>query len=381
MISIMLTGARCAMVGVCLVIGAPVGAVSFVATSATLNATLATMAAGDTVALVGTFGELRLQNRTFTRAITIDARQAVFTTTMVFDNVRGVSLSGGTFNIANNGAYAKGIAVYGGSNIYIDGVTVNGGGDGAVDQYGIAINGAYNAQVTNAKLNGLYSGIGMGQTTAGLIARNKITGATADGIDIADSHSVLASANSCTGGRPGPGAHPDCIQMWSIAGHALESDITVTNNAAYGPTQGFTDFDAGLRINISHNVVNTSYSQGIACYSCIDSTVSYNTMSTLPGSTYQTRYNVVGGSNNTVVGNIVAAYNEPRPASATASDEALDGFTVPVFGGDYLASSGGAAFAGEAAAVPEPSSWVLLVAGFAAVGVARRRAVATGRIA
>ena len=389
MFSIVLSSARCVAIGACLLVAAQSTATIYTVTPVTVDSTLSKLISGDTVALVGTFGEVRLTNRTFTRAITIDASRAVFTTTMVLDNVQGVAVIGGIFNIGPNGSYAKGIAVYGGKNIYLDGMTVNGGADGLVDQFGVTLSGTYNGQVTNAKLNGLYSGISLGGVTGGWIAKNKSMGSTSDGIDIGDSHGIKVIANTCASGHPGPGAHPDCIQVWSVAGHALASDITITRNSASGPTQGFTDFDQGLRLNISNNTVATSYPAGVACYDCVNSKITGNVLTTLSGAAYQTQVIVLGGSGNTVSGNTVAAYNAP-PTSGPVLADAMSGFVdaAPPFALDAIArpaDMGAAAspfrealLVDAPAAVPEPSTWALLIAGFAAVGVARRRSRTLG---
>ncbi len=380
-------GARGAAVYACLFAAVPSDAATLVATPANLAAMLSRAVGGDTVKLVGTFGEVRLTNRAFTSRVTIDASSAVMNTTMVLDHDRNVAVSGGTFNIAANGQWAKGIAVYEGANVYIDGVTVHGGG--TVDQFGVSFSGTHNVQVTNSKFSGLYSAIGLGSLTAGFIAKNTIVGSTSDGIDIADSHNVTAVLNSCTGTNPREGAHPDCIQMWSVAGHALTSDITVTNNNAYGSTQGFTDFDAGLRLTISNNTVTSTYSQAVACYDCVSSTISNNHVSTLPGAAYQARVQIVRGSGNIVSGNVVGSYVEPQHNATLVDDSSIDAMMLtdnggsPAFDLAVLANPEGPSFADGAsvAAVPEPSTWALLIAGFAAVGLARRRAVAAGRIA
>lgn len=375
----------------------PASAATLTATAATFDAKLSSLAAGDTLALVGSFGEVRLMNRTFAQTVTLDASNATFTTAMVFDNVWNVALHGGTFNIGSNGAYAKGVAVYNGANVYIEGITVNGGG--TVDQFGVTINGTHNAQVTFSKFNGLYSGIALGAVAGGFLAKNSFTASTSDGIDIADSHGVTASRNTCTGATPRAGAHPDCIQMWSVAGHALESDISVTYNTSIGAMQGFSDFDAGQNITISNNIVSSSYAAGVACYDCINSTITNNSVSTLAGAPYQSQVIVRGGSGNIVTGNMVAAYNQPRPAGSNPSFDGLTAYQGPAFDDSAFALPGGDTGGGavasadatllsdegavslDAGAVPEPSSWALLIMGFAAIGLARRRAVAAGRMA
>ena len=68
---------------------------------------------------------------------------------------------------------------------------------------------------------------------------------------------------------------------------------------------------------------------------------------------------------------------------APAFDEGI--LALPDDTGGSAVASGDAALVSEGetppdvGAVPEPSSWALLITGFAAVGIARRRAVASGR--
>ncbi len=396
MFYVILAAARCVAVVTCVVSVVPTSAAVLRATQATINSTFNAANGGDTIALVGAFDSVYLANRSFSQVVTLDGSQAQFSGTLTLDHVNQIALSGGTFNIGANGAYAKGVTVYAGSNVYFDNVTVNGSGNGLIDQFGIAANGTRNLQVTHSKLNGLYSGVGVGALTGGFIAANTFTGSTSDGIDIADSHGVTASGNKCVGGHPGPGAHPDCIQLWSVAGHALASDITVTNNSATGPTQGFTNFDAGIRIKFSGNTVASSYIAGVACYACVDSIITNNKLSTLAGSPYQTQVVIWGGSNNVVSGNLIAPYTAPMSGVASLDAEvALSDYSPPAFGDELfrpstgpsggllassLAASGASSFAeDDPTAVPEPSSWALFIAGFAAVGVARRRALAAGR--
>jgi len=354
----------------------PASAKIFTATQATLAAAFNIAAGGDMIKLLGNFDSAYLANRSFNGVVTLDSSQAVFSGTITFDNVSQVALNGGTFNIAANGAYAKGIAIYGGFNIYFDNVTINGSANGLVDQFGIAANGTHNLQVTHSKFNGLYSGIAAGALTGGFLAANTFVGSTSDGIDISDSHGTTAAGNKCSGGHPGPGAHPDCIQLWSVAGHALESDITVTGNSAYGPTQGFTDFDAGLRIKFTKNTVESSYIAGVACYDCIDSIITNNVLSTLAGAPYQTQIVIRNGSGNTILGNSIAPYIAPSAATSPENNPVVDLFSQTAFSDTPLSTyTDGAVSLTEdiPAAIPEPSSWALLVAGFGVIGLVRRR--------
>ena len=192
-------------------------------------------------------------------------------------------------------------------NITFNGSNITGSAGGE----GIAFSGTAGATVSTATFTGLQEAVVFGSVTSGNATRNTITGAVSDGIDIADSHGVTASYNSCSNGNPGPGVHPDCVQLWSVTGQPLQSQIIVRNNTATGPTQGFTAFDSmggEQQVQIINNTVNTSYAQGIACYSCINSTIAYNTLTTMAGAPYLTNLNVIGGTGNTVVGNVINPY-------------------------------------------------------------------------
>ena len=349
----------------------PLHAATFVVTSATIVSAFAAASAGDTLRLVGTFNAIRLQDRAFTTVVTLDASRALFRDTLTLRRVANVTVKGGRFDVTAGSAYNRAAGVYDSSHVAFIKPSVIGVGS----QMGIGFQDTTAASVVNGRFDGLRAGIGFDRITGGLVTGNRITHAVADGIDIGSSHNVTASYNSCALGTPGPGVHPDCIQLWSTAGHPIQSDITVTHNTAVGPTQGFTSFASGgggLRLTITNNTVTSSFPQGVACYDCIDSNISYNRLATLAGAAHVTNLNVIGGSGNTVVGNLIHA----RPPAGTA---AAARFVA-------VADSGlafGATAAGDTGAVPEPSTWAMLIAGFAAVGVARRRrqvrGVATGR--
>ena len=322
--------------------------------------------AKDVLQMTGVFDDLKLTSRSFAAPVMIDATNAQFTGTISLWGIDNLKFSGGTFRIAGGPIYTKAVAVYGGSNITFDRAVVY----GSAGESGITFAGTTNATVSNSVFHGLRSGIGFSAVNRGLATKNKIYEADSDGIDIADSHFVKATYNSCTNGNPGPGVHADCIQLFSLAGHPIQSDITISNNTAIGPTQGFTSFangGGGLRLHIINNVVATSQPQGIACYDCIDSDISYNRVTTLPGSLYQTNVNVIGGSGNTVVGNFIG--KKPAPAKAAAALRNISAF-------DPSAIAPGLIAAGSAADVPEPSAWTMLVFGFGAIGSALRRRAA-----
>lgn len=327
----------------------PGGAATILVTPATAVAAFNAATAGDVLKLSGNFSGLRLGNRSFSRTVTLDLSQAVFTNTLLLTAVTNLKVTGGKFDITKDVPYTKAASVVGGSNVWFDRTTIL----GATGEQGIVFAGTTNASVSNGRFDGLRSAVILSEVTTGSATRNRVTHSLSDGIDIADSHGVSATYNTCSLSVPAPGAHPDCIQLWSVTGHALQSDNNVSYNTATGYTQGFTSFSAGgggLRLTISHNVVNTSLSQGVACYECFDSNISFNTLTTLPGAAHLTNLSVLGGTGNTVVGNTINPF--------------------PVAGSHFADLIGPDEGAG---AIPEPSTWAMLLAGFAAVGLARRR--------
>lgn len=356
---------RCTTVGA---LGVSLAAAT-AAQSATLDATAATIGAvwgaaqpGDTIRLNGSFGLTYLQNKSSKGGITLDATKAVFTDSLIIRHVDGLKVIGGTYGAPTGGPTTSGRAVVinGGSNIafYSPVVVGNAGGQG------ISFSDTVGATVKSGNFAGLYSGVSMTRVTGGYMSGNTVTGALSDGFDIADSHNVTATRNSCSGGAPVAGAHPDCIQMWSIAGHAVQSDITITNNTATGPTQGFTSFDADkggeLRLTMVSNRVSTTYPQGIACYGCVDSNISYNRVTTLAGAAHVTNIHIIGGSNNIVVGNTIGAL--PKASHGAGVVTAFTEFDASTARGDA-----------GVGAVPEPASWLMMIGGFGIVGAAARR--------
>lgn len=334
----------------------PASATIFTATAATISGVWTRAGSGDVIRLTGAFGYTRLQNKVSAKAITLDASKAVFTDTLNFTRVDGVHVYGGKFDVTSGVTHDNYAAVvYGGNNVWFDKTTIVGVGN----QKGIGFDATTNVRVTNGSFTGLGVGVGLESVTGGLLTKNKFIKAYSDGIDVGDSHHVNATFNSCAGGAPGAGVHPDCIQLWSVTGHPLQSDNVVSDNSATGATQGFTSFEGGgggLRISILRNTAVTSYAQGIACYGCIDSNISYNSVKTLLGSRSMTNIHVVGGSNNTVVGNLIGpASGQTHRPSITAEGSAV------------LAASA------NASTVAEPGTWAMLLAGFGLVGLASRR--------
>lgn len=347
------------------------------ATSTNIKQAFASAVGGDKVVLSGNFGWTKLADYSYSSMVTVDASAASFTNSWQLDNISNVTVVGGTFGSAvASTRLGKAIAVYGGSNLSF----TNGTYLGAAKDGGLSISNATNVNVSSNTFSNLTVGGGFTNVTGLTLTNNAVGGAKKDGFNIVGSHKVLASHNSCTGNSPSPGAHPDCIQLWSIAGKTPMSDIKILDNYASGATQGFTIFTPQLggadRVTMSGNVVMSTMPQGLACYGCRDSVLSDNLLITLAGAAHWTNLNIVGGSNNTKSGNVfsrtgvVTPYHPtvgqlgygagvsaklpaPRPLSIAASSNALAGD-------------------GAVSAVPDAPVWITMISGFGLLGASMR---------
>lgn len=379
-------------------VAVPAQAATLSATAANLVAVFASAKAGDTIKVTGTIGSTVLQNRSFTSTVTIDATNAVFSDTLTLKNLSKVTFVGGTFG-STTAAMRTGRAVglYNSNNVIFSKPKFIGNSIGAA--VGLTVAGSTNIGISAGHFTGSKLGIGITSSSDVRISSSRFIGMTSDGVNIADSHRVTATANLCTDTVPSAMAHPDCIQLWSIAGNAPQSDIMLSKNTVYGATQGLTSFNSadggGIRISMIDNIITTSYPQGIACGECSDSVFTGNVLSTLPGAQWRTSMNIVGGTNNIIANNII----NPKPAATakmmadfSAEDsydpsemfyEALPDFVLEDLAylselGFYDSPSltmelGARSFESAAAAVPEPGVWGQLIFGFALTGLAVRR--------
>lgn len=359
-------------IGTAAVLALPAQGATFSATSATLKAVFAQVSSGDTIILRGEIPKIQLKNRSFTSAVTINASKAVFTGKLMIDDVDNLRIVGGTFGSSTSSWQDGGMAaINNGSYIQFSRPKMIGNGLGA--SRGINFKNTASASVTNGNFTGLSVAVGVNGVSNSNFSNNRIVDSTSDGFNIVNSHFVTVSGNICSGTRPSAGAHPDCVQLWSLAGQPVQSDIRILNNKAYGATQGFTSFDSarggGLRIEISNNLANVSYAQGVACYACVDSIFRDNRLITAPGAKHRTNLNIVGGRNNIVEGNTLGL----RPSGNTFTYDYLE---LEAFTGDSMFESskiGDSPFA--AASVPEPEAWLQLLTGFALIGFFSRKRV------
>ena len=389
-------------------------AIPFAADAAILNADPTNLASvfaraqeGDTIKVTGTFGSYALQNRSWINRVTLDATNAVFTDTLTIQNVTGLNILRGTYGSKTAPMRSnRAVAINKSSSIrFLLGTFIGNGattGEGA--PYGMIVSSSQFIQVSANLFSNFRVGIGVASSKNIKLDSSKFVGMTSDGINIADSHIVTMTANTCVGTVAFAGAHPDCIQLWSVKGNPANSDIAILRNTARDATQGFTSFNAsdggGVRISMIGNTVATSYSQGVACYGCFDSLFADNVISTLPGAPHMTTMNIIGGANNIARNNSIAPYVRPLSAALgalTVGEDALqsgfddvidlkdsidDAIDPLLFSEVTLAqnrlSDQETAFldlANEAVeAVPEPGIWTQLILGLGLSGaIARRR--------
>ncbi len=268
-------------------------AATFTAGPTTIVATIANAKPGDVVTITGNFTNFTIANRDFGAAgLVINGWDARFTGTFTLRNVTGLALRGVTFTVPPTTATTRAIAIGTSRRILIEYPAITGGGTG----YGIIAQASSDVTISNGRFRALRLGLGYIDVAGGRIADNSFIAMSSDGINVTGSSSkVDLIGNSCSGTAISPGAHPDCIQMWSTAGKPQLSDITITQTSVSGATQGITLFDlGGQRITIADNRVDTSYPQGIACYLCDDSRITGNVLTTQPGARWRTVINATG---------------------------------------------------------------------------------------
>ncbi len=244
------------------VLGAPGTAATVTATPGTFAEVLNHAAPGDAIRLQpGVYEAFAIKDRHWSPSVKVDATGATLRGIRLND-VGGLDWHGGTFD--GNEVERNGFNIYVADHIAIDGAT-------------------FSHLVRN--------GIGLGMVSDVRVTNNVFTDSGSDGIDIAMSRRVVVDHNRCGEFHPTPGAHPDCIQMWSHPEAPPTADITITNNEAIGAMAGITGFnhirngvdDGGFdRITVEHNYVKVSAYHGITIAPCRNCVVRHNRAETRP---------------------------------------------------------------------------------------------------
>lgn len=346
----------------------PAAAAIHTATQASFNTVFSTAQAGDTIVLQGAFNdEIRIRNRHFSTAVTIDATSATINRTLRINTSSGIAITGGQWN--HNATYGQMVTIKDSTDIKL--ARANFTGTSATISSALGVVQSSGISISDNKFTNVRTSIVITSTTDSLVTRNRILGATSDGIDVADSHRILVSSNYCGGTVPHSTAHPDCVQLWSLAGMPVQSDIVILNNVAEGATQGFTSFDpepfSGQRIVFAGNLTKLSFPHSISCYGCQDSLFLDNTVIAMPGTTWKTLVREPYGVNNTFINNQVFDYR-----NRTLEDVLAITHKFSTYRPDFVpgASTDIRTFS---TAVPDPGVWMQLLAGFSLIGLATRR--------
>ena len=257
-----------------------IAAALLAATPSTLSNVVAAAKPGDTIRLApANYGVLKIVNRSWNPPVVFEAAGATIPFVAI-GNSSGVTWRGGTVVGFGDGAYATG--------------------------YGFKMQHSSDISITGVKISEVRTGIVVDTSSRVRVANNDLSKVSADGIDVALSRNVAIDGNSCHDFATSPGAHPDCIQLWSRPTAPPTADVTITNNSAIGEMQGIGLFDSNLRdgvpdggfdrITITGNKVLNTMAQGIAMYNCRSCTVRDNNINSLPGYKNKAQLNVQGGS-------------------------------------------------------------------------------------
>ena len=258
------------------------------ATPQTLLQVVNNAVAGQVIRLApGDYAPIQLRMRDWTPAITIEAGNAHISSIELRD-VAGLTWHGGIFDGKE---------------------TIRSGFNAFRSQRIIVENGRFSHYLRN--------GIGFSEGSDARLIGNNFSDMGSDGIDIALSRRVLIDGTKCHDFRPTPGAHPDCIQLWSRPSAPPTADITVINTVAAGEMQGVTAFnhvrdnvdDGGFdRIIFASNDIRISFAQAVSLYDCRDCVARDNYIDTWENPHNRARLVVMGRSSVEQCGNVIKLF-------------------------------------------------------------------------
>jgi hypothetical protein len=356
-----------------------------VMTPTTINSALASVKPGDMLRMEGVFtSNLRIVNRDF-GGVRVDASRATMVEGMFLTNVHNISFTGGIWGRSDQDTRRWTIVeMKSSSNISFSGATLLGNGNNKGS--GLGVGESSFITIRNNDFIGHHTGIGIGASRDSLLVGNNFTRSSSDGIQMISNQRMIVSENRCTDIRPGVGAHPDCIQMWSVGATSLQTDIFILNNYAAGATQAFASFDprtgSGARLTFAGNYAAVTYAHGVTCGACTDSIFVDNIFVTPFGAQHQVGLRTTNGVNIFTQNNQtfdfrkdanaiwpVHVFSNLVPALAGLVGSSLESrsHTNRITSKAQLAS-----FSYDP--VPEPGTWLLMLLGFALVGRQMRQA-------
>lgn len=231
---------------------------------AAIAAALATATPGTTIAASGTCeAALRLPARDY-GGVTLDASEATLLEGAVIDRAKGLHIRGGRWGRTDRDTRLfHTITVTRAEDFSFCGATVVGNGNTVGS--GISVAESQGVTICDNLFDGhSAAGASVRSSSDAVVTRNRITNSTADGINITDSQRVVVSFNRCTDFKPGPLAHPDCIQLRNLKDRPPQSDVLVLGNVAIGQMQAFFG-DCNRTTFINNYAAVSKYLHTITC--------------------------------------------------------------------------------------------------------------------
>ena len=279
------------------------------ATPQTLQGLLDNAAPGDVIHLVpGDYAEIRLGQRDWSPAVTVEAGTARLRG-VVMSDVAGLSWHGGIFD---------------GGNIVRNGINITRGQRLSIEKVSFT--------------RYLRNGIGLSEVSDARVIGNSFSEMGSDGIDIALSRRIFVDGTRCHDFKPTPGAHADCIQLWSRPNAPPTADITIINTVAAGDMQGVTAFnhvrngvdDGGFdRIIFANNDIRITYAQAVSLYDCRDCIARDNFVDTWPQAHNRARVVVQGNSSVMQCGNVIKTFPDLPGQQPCSAPLQLPGAALP----------------------------------------------------
>ncbi len=268
---------RLGCIGVVVAMAWPAQAATLSATPATVNDVIKASMPGDTIVLDGNFQSgIRISNRRWSPMITLRADKALIAG-LEIHKAEGVRIIGGVYQ-ANRAApkHLGAFYVLESKNIVVDGVEIH--------ESAIRFTRSENVKLLDSTIDAFGNAAALIGVDGAEIRRNKFLNMGVDGLDLYSVRNAVVSHNLCAGTQRLEGAHVDCIQIANQKGHFKSENIEISYNEIRGDTMGISAFRGDYRnINIHHNTLTTSFSNGISLFDTVDGRIWNNELGPSPG--------------------------------------------------------------------------------------------------
>ena len=267
---------RLLSLGLVFLLAAPACAASGPATPETVDKVIEAAKPGDTIVLEGNFQSgILINNRTWARPITLRAEKALISGLRI-EGSEGVRVVGGVFQGNPSGPRFGSIYVFRSKNVVVDGVEAH--------KAAIRFNRSENVKLLNTTIDAQGNAATFVAVDGAEIMRNKFLNMGVDGLDLYSVRNVVVSYNLCSGTKRMEGAHVDCIQIANKKDQFKSENIEISYNEVRGETMGISAFRGDYRnINIHHNKLTTSFSNGISLFDTVDGRIWNNELQPTPG--------------------------------------------------------------------------------------------------